>query len=245
MGTGDSVYFYANFGQICNYFKTKRLKKLNFSWGGGRGGTTNREGVCQTRRKQRTPVRPGVGPHTGARARSSLPAQPPRVGRGGGARGRLWLTPCVTAASTTTLGRWGARPSLPFYETPGGWSLNTERPSVCQGSLLSAPVFRDRTEEAADGRLPPQGGKTTGGMPGGLRPQRAGRPEGPGPLQEAPVSILALSGLETVTPGTGAGMSPTTPRTAPRPPQPTRACDLEHAGPAHPGGTYTCICLSH
>lgn len=35
MGTGDSMYFYANLGQIYNYFKTKRLKKLNFSWGGG------------------------------------------------------------------------------------------------------------------------------------------------------------------------------------------------------------------
>lgn len=77
MGTGDSVYFYANFGQIYNYFKTKRLKKLNFSWGGGRGGTTNREGVCQTRRKQRTPVRPGAC-HTQApgRAAASLPSLP-------------------------------------------------------------------------------------------------------------------------------------------------------------------------
>ena len=113
----------------------------------------------QTRIHNRTGQQKGRAAE--APERTSLPAECPHVWRGGGGGGRLWLTPCVTAALTATLRRWGARPSLSFYETPRGWSLNTGRP-FARGlgqhtgrSLLSVPVVRDRTEEAADSRLPP------------------------------------------------------------------------------------------
>ena len=134
-----------------------------------------------------------------ARAHTSLPAESPQVWRGGGgASGRLWLTPCVIAALTTTLGWWGASPSLSFYKIPGSWTLNTERPfargpggsthCALSSQRLSSGTGQRKPQTA---RLPPPRGKPQAGLPGGLRPQRAGHPQGPRPLQEPPVSILA------------------------------------------------------
>lgn len=193
-----------------------------------------------------------------ARVHTSLPAESPQVSQvwwgGGGASGRLWLTPCVTAALTTTLGWWGASPSLSFYKIPGSWSLNTERPfargpgaahtalsplNACRlgqdrGSRRRPICPHPKRKITSRGARRSQTPKSWASSRAQASPRTSGLHPGTSPASKPSHEVLEQGWAP---PPHHSGTV-----TAPRP---TRAWDLEHIGPARPVGTYACICMSH